>query len=62
MRVVGYHYIEGLKILYSLDRFPSRIVLVKPPHAQLGLGSLRIIGERERARGNEVLLSYEEYE
>lgn len=62
MRVVGYQYIEGLKILYSLDRFPSRISLVKPPRAHLGLGSLRIIGERERDGRTELLLSYEEYE
>jgi hypothetical protein len=63
LKTLGFlFYQEGWAALSGEGRHLYRIKILTPPHARLGIGALRIIGERDHAEGTELLLSYEDYE
>lgn len=63
MKTLGFlFYQEGWAALTAEGRHLFRIRIITPPHARLGIGALRIIGERDHEEGTELLLSYEDYE
>jgi len=62
LRAVGFTWNEGRRLLANKGIHPWRAAVVAPPRARYGKGELRIIAEREREEGLELLLSYEDYE
>ena len=60
--IVGFPYLDALQALRQKGRVVSSLSLTRPPRARIGVGTLRVVQQREERGGVKLTVAYEDYE